>query len=65
MLLLILASHFFTSQVFLFSIIFTLLTIHYIDDMWNLQSYVLDIAEMSMDHTAINVTDELQENLCV
>ena len=38
-------------------------TIHYIDHMWNLQSHLLDVAEMSVDHTAMNLADELQESL--
>ena len=35
---------------------------HYIDDKWNLQSHLLDTAEMSMDHTAMNLAEELQDN---
>ena len=31
--------------------------------MWNLQSHLLDIAEMSADHTAMNLADGLQESL--
>ena len=38
-------------------------TIHYIDEMRNLQSHLLDIAEMSVDHIAINLADELQESI--
>ena len=46
-------------------IITTLLRKHtiYIDDKWNLQSHLLDTAEMSMDHTALNVARELQDSL--
>ena len=38
-------------------------TVHYIDDKWNLQSHLLDTAEISIDHTAMNLADELQDSL--
>ena len=38
-------------------------TIHYIDNKWNLKNHLLDTAEMSMDHTAMNLADELQDSL--
>ena len=38
-------------------------TIHYVDDKWNLQSHLLDTAEISMDYTAMNLADELQDSL--
>ena len=36
---------------------------HYIGDKWNLQSHLLDTGEMSMDHTAMNLADKLQDSL--
>ena len=36
---------------------------HYTDDKWNLQSHLLNTTELSMDHTAINLGDELQDSL--
>ena len=38
-------------------------TVHYIDDKWNLQSPPRHTAEMSMDHTAMNLADKLQDSL--
>ena len=38
-------------------------TVHYTDDKCNLQSHLLDTAELSMDHTAMNLGDELQDSL--
>ena len=33
-------------------------TVHYIDEAWSLQAYLLDTAEMSVEHTGINLADE-------
>ena len=38
-------------------------TIQYIDDKWNAQSHLLDTAEMSMDHTEMNLADKSQDSL--
>ena len=37
-------------------------TIHYVDELWNLQSHLLDTVEITTEHTAINLADELQES---
>ena len=38
-------------------------TVHYIDEVWSLQAHLLDTAEMSVEHTGVNLADELQESL--
>jgi len=38
-------------------------TIHYIDELWNLQAHLLDTAEMPSEHTGINLADELRDSL--
>ena len=37
--------------------------VHYIDEMWNLQAHLLDTVEMPLEHTGINLADELKDTL--
>ena len=39
------------------------LSIHFIDNVWELQSYCLETREVSVDHTAENIASELKELL--
>ena len=36
-------------------------TVHYIDEMWNLRAHLLDTVEMPLEHTGINLADELKD----
>ena len=38
-------------------------TVHYIDELWNLRCHVLDTAEITIEHVAYNLSEELQESL--
>ena len=38
-------------------------TVHYIDEKWNLCNNVLDTAEITTEHTAVNLSGELKESL--
>ena len=38
-------------------------TVHYINEAWELCCYLLDTTEITTEHTAINLADELQESL--
>ena len=38
-------------------------TVHYIDELWNLQAHLLDTAEMPLEHTGMNLADELKDTL--
>ena len=38
-------------------------TVHYIDELWNLQAHLLDTAEMPLEHTGVNLADELKDSL--
>ena len=38
-------------------------TVHYIDELWNLQAHLLDTAETPLEHTGMNLADELKDTL--
>ena len=38
-------------------------TVHYINEVWELCCHLLDTTEITTEHTAINLVDELQESL--
>ena len=38
-------------------------TMHYIDELWNLHAHLLDTAEMPLEHTGVNLADELKDSL--
>ena len=38
-------------------------TVHYINEMWNLCSHLLETAELQEEHSVINLADELTETL--
>ena len=38
-------------------------TVHYINELWDLRCHLLDTTEITTEHTAVNLAEELQESL--
>ena len=38
-------------------------TVHYINELWDLRCHVLDTTEITTEHMAVNLAEELQESL--